>query len=230
MDGLKVIIPGSWTGDTSGLPLLLPGLPVTPTARFAAGDIALSDGASVASWGDRLGGTALVLSGTAPTRQTVSSDPVVRFAGGASRLSKAYSPTGPLTVFMFQKLNVIEINKYLAGVASSTASGDIAVSGSSRYQIFGTATVSSAGVAVSTAWTVAAYVFNGAATTIYINGTAVAVGDPAKTGGVNFSIGHGSLSAQFDVAEVLLYEATALAADQVANVTSALRAGHPTLV
>lgn len=228
MDGIKIDVPGSWTGDVSGLPLLLPSLPVTPTARFAASDLAAADGGSVTTWNDRLGGTALTSAGTAPTRQTVSSDQVVRFAGGATRLQKAYSPTGPLTVFMFQKLNVIEINKYLAGVASSTAAGDIAISGASRYQIYGTTAVSSSAAVASTAWAVLAFVFNGASTAIFLNGTSVATGDPAKTGGTIFGVGHGSAAAQFDVAEVLLYEA-ALTADQIGSVTAALRSAHPTL-
>jgi hypothetical protein len=228
MDGLKIDIPGSWTGDVSSLPLLLPGLPVTPTARFAASDLALADGGNVASWSDRLGGAPLTLTGTAPTRQTVSAEPVVRFAGGATRLLKAYAPTTPLTVFMFEKINVLEINKYLAGVSSSTAAGDIAISGSTKYQIYGTSAVSSASATATTAWSVLAYVFNGASSAIYLNGTSVATGDPVKTGGTNFSIGHGSAAAQFDLSEVLLYE-SALTAAQIASVTSAMRTAHPSL-
>lgn len=203
--------------------------PIDPSATapymwFNANNLGLGDGAAVGTWTDDSGNgrnATQATAGAKPTFKTsiINGKSVVRFSGSNSVVTASLSQTQPITIF-FVAQHAANATTVPFSWAISTGGLMVFPDSTTGGMILQATTTNVYGSALPTSWTIYEAVWNGASSTLTVNGVQTGSGTTAgNTNGV-FTIGNNTVgNAGFvgDIAEIIVWNST-LSAGNTAGV------------
>lgn len=183
----------------------------------------LSDTQSVTSWTDRSGNGRHLAQGTAgnqPAYRTAIQNalPVVRFDGSNDHVGATFTLAPPYTLFVVSAFRAAFVANAFVVSSPTLATGLFYRSSSTNMQQYS----GSVGAVVTTtpeAWHAYTSEFNGASSTLRVDGGAAATGNPGAgvPGGVRVGTDNvGAQAATVDVGELLVYASILSAANRAA--------------
>lgn len=171
------------------------------------------DGTAISQWDDQSGNGFNAVQATAAKQPTyrasvVNGHPTIRFDGTDDLMTTTFSSTlaQPNTVFFVAKINVSGDKAFMDGLSDTTRAMVREFSGAWHYYAGGAATVS--GGTPDTAWHIFGMTWDGASSSLDVDGVTVASGDSGTQGLGGLTIGAlyaGSIPFNGDFAEIAVY-------------------------
>lgn len=186
-----------------------------------AGTTPATDGVAVQQWSDQSGSGNHVVQGTAalrPTLQTneVNGRPLLQFNGDWIQRTFGAAIPQPYTIVIVRRINTIAGTTYLDAKTFFSTVMDNPAATNSPYRAYAGAALQTSGNIATTDWEVQTVVYNGASSTMRINGRVVATGNVGSGSMDGLTLGaraDGSTTAHVDYTDVLVYNRIVNATD-----------------
>jgi len=177
-------------------------------AHYDAAQLNLSDNANVFTFDDQTGNNHDLTAGNAPTFKTniVNNNPIVRFDGVDDFLDVSFSIISqPVNIYLAFKMQSLTSRDDVLD-SNNTNTQFLFGPRSTNYTLFAGSFIS--GGSPDTNFHIASWLGDGSSSTIRIDGTQVASGNPGSNGLDGITLGanaFGNLPAEVDIGEILVY-------------------------